>query len=300
MENIGIRIYNIRNVRGLTQTVVAEKLQITVDEYDKIEKNEKELDINLSIKLSDIFNVSLEYILKGTVNTKEDQDVYAKIELEQRQNKMKDEVKNAYSKKVYDKWKDLIYKLHFTSEDAGLRNPRNKTIYAGALLKLDDFDFISELIKNLDVRYRDGYGFSNENKLKRIDDMIIKGNSNIINTNKKSFDINTVYSSQERISSDDLILLLLENKITDKKFIDLLCRKDPVALLNKYYLTDKHIQEKEDILKCLNSGGYVLKVVDFSYYTDYSKDEYGETVRVNEFGKDVLGTFLLKEYCMKK
>ena len=155
--------------------------------------------------------------MKETITSKEDRDVVAKIEFRDAQKRKQEEVEKAYSKKVYEQWKDLIYKLHFTSERTFLHSQRNGSLYIGALLQLDDIDFISELIKNLKIVYRNSLSSSYESRLSSIDNMLIKGSSVVYNTCVKNFDFNKVFASDQKISLDDLIMMLLKKKITDKK-----------------------------------------------------------------------------------
>ncbi len=53
----------IRLARGLTQTQMAERLNISQQEYQRFENNESEPNISLLIEIADVFNVSIDYLL---------------------------------------------------------------------------------------------------------------------------------------------------------------------------------------------------------------------------------------------
>ena len=61
----GKRIQNLRKEKGLTQIVLAEQLNISLDHLRKIENGHRGCSVDLLICLSDLFGVSLDYLVLG-------------------------------------------------------------------------------------------------------------------------------------------------------------------------------------------------------------------------------------------
>lgn len=73
MENnykvyLGQRLKLLRKDHNLTQENLAEKLGISVKHYSEVERGITGLSIENLIKVSNLFNVSLDYLLKGIVS----------------------------------------------------------------------------------------------------------------------------------------------------------------------------------------------------------------------------------------
>lgn len=62
-ETFGQRITNLRKEKGLTQNDVAEKIGVTAQAVSKWENDQATPDIDILIKLSDIFEISLDELL---------------------------------------------------------------------------------------------------------------------------------------------------------------------------------------------------------------------------------------------
>lgn len=296
MEEIKDRIIKMRGIWRLTQEKVAGEIGVSLDTYRKIESGEKSVDLDIAMKLTSLFKITLDYLMKGIISKTDEAAINRPLTREEKNEDKMKELKDKYSPEVYSKWKDLLFDMYCGSNRTMIQD-KNGNIYPGLLLKLNDLDFISELVMNGCVQIRTTY---NSTKAVDLSGIFKKDGCKYVSGRPNEKDEEKIYGARDYVTYTDIIILILKGKITDPKFIDYLCKVAPVELLNYYYLTEKHITEKENILKCLDAGGYVLKVVDFQFSTDYSNDEYGEEVKTDIFGKDVLGTFLLREYCTKK
>lgn len=58
-----VRLKELRNKIGLSQSAVAEKLGITQQAYANYEREARQPDLDMLLKLSDLFEVSVDYIL---------------------------------------------------------------------------------------------------------------------------------------------------------------------------------------------------------------------------------------------
>ena len=58
-----LRIRNLREDHDLTQQTVAEVLMCDQSLYSKYERGERPLTLDLAIKLADLYNVSLDYLV---------------------------------------------------------------------------------------------------------------------------------------------------------------------------------------------------------------------------------------------
>ena len=65
MEECGKRIQDLRKAHDLKQTVLAEQINISLDHLRKIENGHRGCSIDLLICLSDLFGVSLDYLILG-------------------------------------------------------------------------------------------------------------------------------------------------------------------------------------------------------------------------------------------
>ena len=65
MEECGSRIRQLRIQNGLTQEEIAETLNIDRSFYNRIEAGKKGCSIDLFVQLSELFGVSLDYLIVG-------------------------------------------------------------------------------------------------------------------------------------------------------------------------------------------------------------------------------------------
>ncbi len=64
--SIGARIAHLRKINNLTQEQLAEKLDISIKHCSSVERGISRLSLEYLIELSNIFHVSLDYLIKGT------------------------------------------------------------------------------------------------------------------------------------------------------------------------------------------------------------------------------------------
>ncbi len=65
MHGMGLRIKEQRKKLRLTQEETAEKLEISVKHFSEVERGLTGLSIDNLIKLSNLFGISIDYIVKG-------------------------------------------------------------------------------------------------------------------------------------------------------------------------------------------------------------------------------------------
>ena len=69
-----LRIRDLREDRDLTQRQIAEYLMCDQSLYSKYERGERDLPLNLAVKLSEYYQVSMDYLL-GMDNKKNDDKI---------------------------------------------------------------------------------------------------------------------------------------------------------------------------------------------------------------------------------
>ena len=65
LREIGMRIQICRKQRGYTQEILAEKMNVSIQMISNLERGNKAIRIDNLIKLSEILNISTDYILTG-------------------------------------------------------------------------------------------------------------------------------------------------------------------------------------------------------------------------------------------
>ena len=65
IEGLGERIKALREERGLTQAQISSILDITDNGYRGYEKNTREPPLKILVILSDYYNITIDFILKG-------------------------------------------------------------------------------------------------------------------------------------------------------------------------------------------------------------------------------------------
>ena len=79
LKEIGQRISNKRKALGLTQEQLAEKMDVSIQMISNLERGNKAIKIENLIKLSDILQVSTDYILLGKYVSADNEQLFKKI-----------------------------------------------------------------------------------------------------------------------------------------------------------------------------------------------------------------------------
>lgn len=66
--NIGMRIRDIRIARGETREDVSDKLELTGKHIEKVENGSRKFSLEKMIRFSEVYDVSLDYLVFGTVS----------------------------------------------------------------------------------------------------------------------------------------------------------------------------------------------------------------------------------------
>lgn len=69
LKQIGERIRNRRKQLNLTQEQLAEKMDVSIQMVSNLERGNKAIKIENLLKLSEILNISVDYILRGSYHT---------------------------------------------------------------------------------------------------------------------------------------------------------------------------------------------------------------------------------------
>lgn len=72
MEDFGLRLENLREKAGYTKKEMSELLGFTANVYGSYERGDRRPSLETVVKLADIFNVSLDYLLRGQEYKRED------------------------------------------------------------------------------------------------------------------------------------------------------------------------------------------------------------------------------------
>lgn len=78
MAAMGKRIKQQRNALGLTQQDIYDKLNISQNHYSRIENGHIGMSFEILVQLSEILNISIDYILTGKLRDSECPDFAAK------------------------------------------------------------------------------------------------------------------------------------------------------------------------------------------------------------------------------
>lgn len=65
----GYRVKLLRKERGMTQEQLATRLNISTDHLGKIELGKRGISLDLLLDISEVLDISLDYLLKGTIHT---------------------------------------------------------------------------------------------------------------------------------------------------------------------------------------------------------------------------------------
>lgn len=65
LGNLGLRLENLREKRGLTKIDLSLRLGFSANVYGSYEREERRPSLETMVKLADIFNVSLDYLIRG-------------------------------------------------------------------------------------------------------------------------------------------------------------------------------------------------------------------------------------------
>ncbi len=261
------RIIQMRRVWRLSEEEVAEKLGISVEDYEELEDGTIEPSMRQAQQLSELFKVTLDYLVSGIASDRDLLSINRPLTKLERDTDALDEIKRLYSDKNFNKYKKYLCGLYhlesFECDDSLCQNWN----YANKekIIDLDDFDFLEELSDNGKIEVY------HHKDSKSIDDVL---------------------------HFDSVLKWLLIGRVSDPKYVDWAMKKDPVKLLNYYLLKDEEHLDKELILQCLDNGGYIQKVVDI-YTVNTGDDEYPSYETGFKFGKDAFATMLLREYCKK-
>ena len=76
---IGNRISKKRKQLNLTQEVLAEKMNVSVQMISNLERGNKSIKIENLLKLCEILNVSTDYILKGELTDSDKEEAFTKL-----------------------------------------------------------------------------------------------------------------------------------------------------------------------------------------------------------------------------
>ena len=76
LQKIGLRIQHCRKSRGYTQEQLAEEMNVSIQMISNVERGNKAIRIDNLVNLSQILNVSTDYLLTGRHNT-DDMDLVA-------------------------------------------------------------------------------------------------------------------------------------------------------------------------------------------------------------------------------
>lgn len=72
-KEVGLRIKNLRNRIGLSQEKLSEELNYTPHYIYQLESNTRKPSLQSLIRISNYFNVSLDFIIKGYTISKDDE-----------------------------------------------------------------------------------------------------------------------------------------------------------------------------------------------------------------------------------
>jgi|SRR5690625_78277 len=105
MKQFGLRLENLREKYGYTKKELSLKLGFTPNVYGSYEREERRPSLETLVKLAEIYNVSLDYLIRGMEHTKEAKEeikvVYEVLALFEENN-----IKHPYILAL-DKWKTL-------------------------------------------------------------------------------------------------------------------------------------------------------------------------------------------------
>lgn len=129
-----------RNNQGISQAFVAEKIGVSRASYIEIEKGTKELTLSQANKIAEIFNISLNELIAGKVNSN------IEVSLQDKTNKKeKQEIRIDVPQKNLKKFKEVL--LYILEKVGGKPNVGMTVLYK--LLYFIDFDYYEKFEEQL-------------------------------------------------------------------------------------------------------------------------------------------------------
>lgn len=133
-------LLELRNNQGLSQAFVAEKIGVSRASYIEIEKGTKELTLSQANKIAEIFNISLNELISGKINSK------IEVSLQEKENKKeKQETRIDVPQKNLKKFKEVL--LYILEKVGGKPNVGMTVLYK--LLYFIDFDYYEKFEEQL-------------------------------------------------------------------------------------------------------------------------------------------------------
>lgn len=125
MDKFGLRLENLREKHGYTKKEISLMLGFSPNVYGTYEREERRPSLETLVNLAEIYNVSLDYLIRGTEYTKEAQEeikiVYELLSLFEEKN-----IKHPYILAI-DKWRTLTKEdfIELTNHFEWVVNKRN-------------------------------------------------------------------------------------------------------------------------------------------------------------------------------
>ncbi len=81
LKEMGKRISDLRKQKMFTQEQLSEMMDVSIQMISNLERGNKAIKISNVVRLSEIFEVSTDYILKGTYSLNDSSDLSHKVSL---------------------------------------------------------------------------------------------------------------------------------------------------------------------------------------------------------------------------
>ncbi len=136
-------LLELRKNQGVSQAFVAKKISVSRASYIEIEKGVKELTISQATNIAEIFNISLNELISGKINSSI--EVFLQEKVSKKEDKEKQEIRIDVPQKNLKKFKEVL--LYILEKVGGKPNVGMTVLYK--LLYFIDFDYYEKFEEQL-------------------------------------------------------------------------------------------------------------------------------------------------------
>lgn len=167
--NIGKTIADYRKAANMTQSEVADKLGVTYQAVSKWERDESLPDITMLPKIADLFNISIDTLLRGSFEMKEEKEVETAKQIIEEATES-EAVKDEDSKEETDLTDTIFNEVEQDLEDT-FNNVGSLLEQLAPLMKPNQLDRVVSKLSKVDKKFNKVYPFLKRERMSELIEM---------------------------------------------------------------------------------------------------------------------------------
>lgn len=167
--NIGKTIADYRKAANMTQSEVADKLGVTYQAVSKWERDESLPDITMLPKIADLFNISIDTLLRGSFEMKEEKEVETAKQIIEEATES-EAVKDEDSKEETDLTDTIFNEVEQDIEDT-FNNVGSLLEQLAPLMKPNQLDRVVSKLSKVDKKFNKVYPFLKRERMSELIEM---------------------------------------------------------------------------------------------------------------------------------